>query len=181
MALPAATPVEKFSRRGVSIFLFVPEIADTTNLTPTRAELDAGTNLSAAIAGISGFTLENQSIETPDMSDDFDSSIPGSDKAEDSSFTFYEDKVTAVIEELLKKGTVGNIVILRKGDVPGSKSMDVFPIRVGSQSPAYTTDNEAAKFETKFTITRRPQQGLAVPAAAGAQTVTNRAKKELAQ
>ncbi|MFD5878502.1 phage tail tube protein [Streptomyces yangpuensis] len=175
MALPTAKPVEKFSRRGVSIFLWVPVIADTVNLKPTRAELDGGTNLSAAIAGISGFTLENQSIETPDMGDDFDSSIPGSDKAEDSSFTFYEDKVTDVIEELLKKGAVGNVVILRKGDVPGSKSMDAFPVRVGSQSPAYSTDNEAAKFETRFTITRRPAQGLPVPAVgAGA------AKKELA-
>ncbi|MFJ2278833.1 hypothetical protein ACIOEZ_32315 [Streptomyces sp. NPDC087866] len=178
MALPVAKPVEKFSRRGVSIFLWLPTIADEVDLKPTRAELDGGTNLSAAIANISGFTLENQSIETPDMGDDFDSSIPGSDKAEDSSLTFYEDKVTDLIEELLKKGTVGNVVILRKGDVPASKSMDVFPVRVGSQSPAFTTDNEAAKFETKFTITRRPGQGLAVPAV-GAGTAA--AKKELAK
>ncbi|MFZ3475358.1 hypothetical protein ACODT3_42360 [Streptomyces sp. 4.24] len=177
MALPIAKPVEKYSRRGVSIFLWLPTIADTVGLKPTRAELDGGTNLSAAIAGISGFTLENQSIETPDMADDFDSSIPGSDKAEDSSFTFYEDKVTDVIETLLKKGALGNVVILRKGDVPASKSLDAFPVRVGSQSPAYSTDNEAAKFEVKFTIVRRPAQGLAVPAVgAGA---ANAAKKEL--
>ncbi|MFB7649466.1 hypothetical protein ACFC0S_16495 [Streptomyces sp. NPDC056084] len=168
MALPIAKPVEKFSRRGVSIFLWVPTIADAVTLTPTRQELDGSTNLSAAIANISGFTLENQSIETPDMGDDFDSSIPGSDKAADSSLTFYEDKLTDVIEQLLKKGSVGNIVILRKGDVPQSKSMDVFAVRVGSQSPAFTTDNEAAKFETKFTITRRPVQGLAVPASGAA-------------
>ncbi|MDJ0464983.1 hypothetical protein [Streptomyces sp. H27-C3] len=178
MALPVAKPVEKYSRRGVSVFLWLPTIADAVTLKATRTELEGGTNLSAAIAGISGFTLENQSIETPDMGDDFDSSIPGSDKAEDSSLTFYEDKVTDLIEELLKKGTEGNVVILRKGDIPASKSMDVFPVRVGSQSPAYTTDNEAAKFETKFTITRRPQQGLAVPAV-GAGTV-NTAKKAVA-
>ncbi|TQE33067.1 phage tail tube protein [Streptomyces ipomoeae] len=175
MALPAAKPVEKYSRRGVSIFLWLAKIEDVTTLTPTRTELEGALNLSAAIAGISGFTLENQSIETPDMSDDFDSSIPGSDKAEDSSFTFYEDKVTNVIEVALAKGNIGYVVILRKGDVPGNKSMDVFPVRVGSQSPAYTTDNEAAKFETKFTITRRPAQALAVPAAAGAATTTKKA------
>ncbi|GAA1111300.1 hypothetical protein [Streptomyces javensis] len=177
MALPIAKPVEKFSRRGVSIFLWLPTIADTAGLIPTRAELEAGTNLSAAIANISGFTLENQSIETPDMGDDFDSSIPGSDKAEDSSLTFYEDKTTDEIEQLLRKGSVGNMVILRKGDVPGSKSVDVFPVRVGSQSPAFTTDNEAAKFETKFTITRRPAQGLAVPAVGSGSTKS--LKKEL--
>ncbi|WP_333745677.1 phage tail tube protein [Streptomyces sp. IBSBF 2950] len=177
MALPTAKTVEKYSRRGVSIFLWLSAIADAENLKPARTELDGSTNLSAAIANISGFTLENQSIETPDMGDDFDSSIPGSDKAEDSSFTFYEDKVSDEIEQLLKKGTIGYVVILRKGDVPNSKSMDVFPVRVGSQSPAFTTDNEAAKFETKFTITRRPAQGLAVPAVGN--TATNSTKKEL--
>ncbi|WP_435058521.1 hypothetical protein [Streptomyces sp. bgisy060] len=170
MALPTATPVEKYSRRGVSIFLWLTAIADTTTLTPTRAELEAGTNLSAAIAGISGFMLENQSIETPDMSDDFDSSIPGSDKAEDSSLTLYEDKTTDEIEQLLAKGNTGFVVILRKGDLPGNKSMDVFPVRVASQSPAYTTDNEAAKTEAKCTITRRPAQSLAVPAVGAAVT-----------
>jgi hypothetical protein len=175
MALPTATPVEKYSRRGVSIFLWLEKIADTDTLIPTRAELEGGLNLSAAIAGISGFTLENQPIETPDMADDFDGSIPGSDKAEDSSFTFYEDRVTAEIETALAKGKVGNVVILRKGDIPGNKSLDTFPARVGSQSPAYTTDNEAAKFETKFTITRRPAQSLPVPAAGATAT----AKKAL--
>ncbi|MEU3399504.1 hypothetical protein [Streptomyces filamentosus] len=179
MALPVAKPVEKFSRRGVSVFLWLPTIADTVGLKATRAELDGSTNLSSAIASISGFTLENQSIETPDMGDDFDSSIPGSDQAEDSSFTFYEDKTTDEIEQLLKKGSVGYVGILRKGDIPGSKSMDIFPVRVGSQSPAFTTDNEAAKFDVRFTITRRPAQGLAVPAAGA--TVTNTTKKEMAQ
>ncbi|WP_282795783.1 hypothetical protein [Streptomyces sp. CC224B] len=162
--LPSPKPVEKFSRRGISIFLWLDKLNDQQGLIPTRAELDAGLNLTAAIASISGFTLENQSIETPDMSDDFDSSIPGSDKAEDSSLTFYEDKATNLIEEALAKGKQGHVVILRKGDIPGNKSMDVFPVRVGSLSPAYTTDNEAARFEVKFTITRRPAQSQPVPA-----------------
>ncbi|MFJ1837839.1 hypothetical protein ACIOJ9_28715 [Streptomyces sp. NPDC088175] len=165
--LPVATPVEKYSRRGISTFLWVPTIADDVGLLPTRAELDSSTNLSAAIAAISGFTLENQSIETPNMAEDFDSSIPGSDKAEDSSLTLYEDKTTDTMEQLLQKGTTGNLVVLRKGDIPQNKSMDVFPLRVGSQSPTFTADNEAAKLEVKFTITRRPAQGLAVPAASG--------------
>ncbi|MFF4409798.1 hypothetical protein [Streptomyces sp. NPDC001404] len=173
MALPVAKPVEKFSRRGVSIFLWLPTIADAANLKPTRTELEGSTNLSAAISAIKGFSIENQSIDTPDMGDDFESSIPGVDKAEDSNFTFYEDHLTDALEQLLQKGTQGYVVILRKGDIPGSKSMDVFPVRVGSQSPAYTADNEGAKFEVKFTITRRPVQGAAVPAA-GAQ-VTRKA------
>ncbi|MFI8085932.1 hypothetical protein ACIF6L_34720 [Kitasatospora sp. NPDC086009] len=162
--IPAPVPVEKFSRRGTSVFLFLPTIVATT-MVPTRPELVAGTNLSAAISEMDGWTTENQAIETPDMSDDYDSSIPGSDKAADSSFTFYEDNTTSVLEELLKKGTVGYVVILRKGDIPTNKSMDIFKVRVGSQSPAFSADNEAAKFTVNFSITQRPVQGAAVPAA----------------
>ncbi|MFD4397201.1 hypothetical protein [Kitasatospora sp. NPDC058478] len=162
--IPAPTPVDKYTRRGTSIFLFVPTITAQTMI-PTRAELTAGTNLSAAIAEVDGWTYESQAIETPDMSDTFDSSIPGSDKAKDSGLTFYEDSSTNTLEELLKKGTAGYVVILRKGDIPQSKSMDVFPVRVGSLAPVFSADNEAAKFKVNFYVVRRPVQGASVPAA----------------
>ncbi|HEX5566598.1 MAG TPA: hypothetical protein VFY14_06655 [Streptomyces sp.] len=157
--------VKKYMRRGTSIFKFVPEIADPSML-PTREELDAGTDLTGYIAELDGWTLTNNVIETPDMADTFDSKIPGSDAADDSSMTFYEDEVDAELETTLAKGTSGYVVILRKGDVPASASMDVFPVRVASQSPQYTADNEAAKFMVTFTITSRPVQGAPVPDAA---------------
>lgn len=53
-------------------------------------------------------------------------------------------------------------MFLRKGDVPGSRSMDVFPVRVGSRSPNYSTDNEAAKFTVSFSITEKLMQDAAV-------------------
>lgn len=157
-------PVKKFMRRGTSLFYFVPTIA-AQSMIPTRAELTAGTNLTQAIAELDGWTQTNNTIDTPDMADTFDSKIPGSDAADDSSMTFYEDEDEDTIETLLAKGTSGYIVILRKGDVPASESMDIFPVRVASQSPQYTADNEAAKFQVTFTITSRPVQGAAVPAA----------------
>ncbi len=57
------------------------------------------------------------------------------------------------------------MVFLRKGDVPGNRSMDVFPIRIGSRSPNYSTDNEAAKFTVSFSITEKPTQYAETPAA----------------
>jgi hypothetical protein len=121
-----------------------------------------------------GWTVTNQEIETPNMADTYDSTIPGSDKADSSSFTFYEDEETATLEQTFAKGTTGYVVILRKGDVPANNSMDVFPIRVASLSPQYTADNEAAKFMATCSITSRPLQGAAVPAAGTdeVQTVT---------
>ncbi|MCX4885862.1 hypothetical protein [Streptomyces sp. NBC_00847] len=164
---------KKYMRRGTSRFFFVPTIADT-NMIPTRSELSAGTEFSAYIAAMDGWTVANQEIDTPDMADTYDSTIPGSDKADSSSFTFYEDELAADLETTFAKGTVGYVVILRKGDIPANNSMDVFPIRVASQSPQYTADNEAAKFMATCSITSRPLQGAPVPAAGTdeVQTVT---------
>ena len=156
--------VKKYMRRGTSKFYFVPSVA-AENMIPTRSELNAGTEFSHYIAAMDGWTVSNNEIDTPDMADTYDSTIPGSDKADSSSFTFYEDEVDADLEATFAKGTTGFVVILRKGDVPANNSMDVFPIRVASQSPQYTADNEAAKFMVTCSITSRPVQGAPVPTA----------------
>jgi len=153
----------KFSRKGVAKIYFVDTIAATSYI-PTRTELTAGTDLTKQIAAIDGFSLENQEIDIPNMGDTFDSKIPGSDQASDSTITFYEDDTTSSTEDDLAKGTVGFIVILAKGDTPATKGMDVFPVRVASNSRTYTVDNEAAKFAVKFSIIDRPALNAAVPA-----------------
>lgn len=164
---------KKYMRRGTSRFFFVPTIA-ADSMIPTRSELSAGTEFSAYIAAMDGWTVANQEIDTPDMADTYDSTIPGSDKADTSSFTFYEDEEDADLEGLFAKGTNAYIVILRKGDIPANNSMDVFPIRVGSRSPQYTVENQAAQFMASCSITSRPLQGAPVPAAGTdeVQTVT---------
>jgi hypothetical protein len=164
---------KKYMRRGTSRFYIVPSIA-ADSMIPTRSEISAGTEFSAYIAAMDGWTVENQEIDTPDMADTYDSTIPGSDKADSSSFTFYEDEEDADLELLFAKGTNAHIVIMRKGDIPGNNSMDVFPIRVASQSPQYTAENQAAQFMAKCSITSRPLQGAAVPVAGTdeVQTVT---------
>lgn len=155
---------KKYMRRGTSKFYFVTSIA-ANSMIPTRSELSSGTQFSAFIAAMDGWTVANQEIDTPDMADTYDSTIPGSDKADTSTFTFYEDEEDADLETIFAKGTTGYVVILRKGDIPGNNSMDVFPIRVASQSPQYTADNEAAKFMVTCSITSRPLQGAPVPLA----------------
>ncbi|MGW6238369.1 phage tail tube protein [Streptomyces sp. NPDC055094] len=154
---------QRFMRRGVTKFLFLTTIQASTGV-PGRPDLTAGTDVSAAVADVEGFALENTPLETPDMASEFTGNIPGEDKADNSSLTFYEDKEDEALEALLSKGVEGWVVILRKGDVPESKSMDVFPVRVGSRSPSYTTAAEPAKFKVSFNITSKPIQDVAVPA-----------------
>src|SRR5258708_7729453 len=102
---------QRFIRRGVTKIYWLKRV-HAESRTPARAELSApnAPELTEAISDVEGWSLSNEAIETPDMATTFTSSIPGEDKAESSSFTFYEDKVSDDIEQLLPKGAVGWVV-----------------------------------------------------------------------
>ncbi|MGW4047820.1 phage tail tube protein [Streptomyces sp. NPDC004721] len=161
------TTQQRFMRRGVTKFFFLKTIAAADNV-PTRSELAAAnaTDLSGAIADIAGWSLANSPVDTPDLGSTLTTSIPGEDKADASTLTFYEDKASETIESLLSKGVEGFVVILRKGDVPQSKSMDVFPVRVAGRAPAYSTGSDPAKFTVTYAISDQPTLDAAIPAAA---------------
>ncbi|MFC8008655.1 phage tail tube protein [Streptomyces cinereoruber] len=163
----------RFSRRGKTKILFATTLASTAYI-PTRSELSGATKLTKSIAAVDGFALENQPIDTPDLESTFTSKIEGEDQAADSTLTFYEDRTDDTLETALAKGTTGFIIILRKGDIPGSNSMDVYPVTVASKSSTITVDNESAKWMAKFVITDTPALDVAVPAAGAdeIQTVT---------
>ncbi|MFE9812408.1 hypothetical protein [Streptomyces sp. NPDC005548] len=154
----------RFNRKGITKIKFLPTIASGA-LIPTRAEISAGTDLTDGVRTIDGWNLENQPIETPDMGSTFVSKIDGDDSAADSSLGFYEDSVLDDIETDLAKGTSGFMCIFSKGDVPAGKGLDVFPVKVASNSKAYSTDNEAAPINVQFVITDRPALNQTVPAA----------------
>ncbi len=153
-------------RRGITKFFFLKTIADPGNV-PVRTELTGSnaTDLSGAISDIAGWSLANSPIDTPDMGSTLTTSIPGEDKADSSTLTFYEDQAAETVETLLAKGVTGFIVIMRKGDIPASKSMDVFPVRVAGRAPAYTAGNDPAKFTVTFAISGQPNLDEPVPAA----------------
>nr|WTB35195.1 hypothetical protein OG781_42195 [Streptomyces sp. NBC_00830] len=157
------TTQQRFMRRGVTKIYFLPEISAATNI-PTRQEITTGTELSGAVSDIAGWSLGNSPIDTPDLGSTLTTSIPGEDKADASTLTFYEDKAGDSIETLLSKGEEGFVVILRKGDVPASKSMDVFPVRVASRAPAYSAGSDPAKFTVTFAVSDKPTLDAAVPA-----------------
>ncbi|MER6011588.1 hypothetical protein [Streptomyces bluensis] len=155
----------RFLRRGISKIYWLQDLNDPKR--PTRMEISKPNRfaLTKAVSDIEGWALENEPIETPDMGSTFNSSIPGNDKAESSSLTFYEDRFSDAIEQQLSKGAKGYVVFLRKGDIPGSRSVDVFPVQVATRAATYSTGNEAAKFQVTFTITEEPSLDAPVPEA----------------
>ncbi|MFE3196821.1 hypothetical protein [Embleya sp. NPDC059237] len=162
----AAPQQQRFMRRGVSRFYFLKTIGAATGI-PTRTELNGAgaTDLSPWIASIEGWASESEDIETPDMGSSYTSKIPGPESSADSSFTFYEDLAGDVVEQLLAKDVTGYVVILRKGDRPASKSMDIFSVRVASRPAEYSSGNDPARFTCKFSITAPPLLDQAVPPA----------------
>ncbi|MFB7500407.1 hypothetical protein ACFC09_38005 [Streptomyces sp. NPDC056161] len=153
----------RFLRRGISKIYWLKKVGDPGR--PTRTEITEPNrfDLTKAVSDIEGWALTNEPIETPDMGTTFNSSIPGNDKADSSSLTFYEDRFSDAIEQELPKGAKGYVVFLRKGDLPGSRSVDVFPVQVATRAATYSTGNEAAKFKVDFTITDEPSLDAPVP------------------
>jgi len=150
----------RFFRRGVSKVKFLPAVAGTS---PTRAEITAGTDLSPAIAGINGFSLNNSPITTPDLATNFDSQIDGPDAAGDSSLNFYDDDATTTMRTAVAKGTAGFIVLFPYGDVSG-KRCEKWPVKSTGVNDEWGLDATAAQFQVGFAVTGKPEQNAVTPA-----------------
>lgn len=161
MATALATS-ERFFAPEITKIYWLPTIA-ATNLVPTRAELDAGTDLSAEIADISGWQVQGSAIETPDLGSRFTSNIPGRTSAPDSSITFYGDLAGVDIRGELSQDDNGYIWIADGGDVEAQLA-DVFPVRVNSIGKMRSVGDAAFQIVVSFTITAEPAVDTAIPA-----------------
>lgn len=150
----------RFFRRGVSAVKFLPAVAGSS---PTRVEITAGTVLSAQVAGIGGFQMNNSPIATPDLATSFDSQIDGPDTTDNSSLNFYDDDTSATIRTALAKGTAGFIVLFPYGDVP-TKRCEVWPVKSTGVNDQWGLDATAAQFQVGFAVTVKPSQSGVTPA-----------------
>lgn len=154
--------MSRFFRRGVSEIEFVAAIVAIA--TPTKAELDLGVALTPAVAGISGFSINNSPITTPDLETSFDSQIDGPDTSGDSSINFYDDDADAVIRAAVAKGTAGFIALYPYGKV-ATKRVEIWPAKSTGVNDEWSLDATAAQFQVGFAITGRPNQEGTYPAA----------------
>lgn len=161
MAATAITASTRYFDPETTKVYFVATIADKTS--PTRLEIDAGTDLSPEIADLSGWVIGGEDVPTPDLGVRFTSNIPGREAADDSSLTLYASEDGVDVRATLPAGTNGFIVWLDGGDVAANK-MDVYPIRVRSVGKMRNLSNEAAKIQVQFSITSKPASDVAVPA-----------------
>lgn len=161
-----ATPIpvtDRFFAPEISKVIFATEIADPAAY--TRAEVDAGQDLTNEIADISGFTVQSGQIATPDLGSRFNKQIGGRTNVETSSITFYGDKAGNDVRGVLPRGTTGHLIFMDGGDVPGQPS-DVFTVEVISVGKLRAVGENAFQLTVTFSIKREPAEDVDIPAAA---------------
>ena len=158
----AATPIAASARyipESVTHYYFVTTIATYTS--PTRGELNAGTDLTPEIASTGDWGITSAAIDTPDLATLFTAQIPGKISVSNSTIDMYADSTSSDVRTLLPRGTVGFVVKFPEGDVTGRK-MDVFPVKVGSQAKPTSLGNPSV-IQLAFYVTKIPAENVAVP------------------
>ena len=142
MAAPNITASTRYARFGVTRVVYALTISNY--LSPTRAEINAGTDLSNEVAEIAGFQVNSNFIDTPDLASSFTPKIAGRTASDDSSITMYASVNSVDVRGILPRGTTGYLMWFDEGDVAGRK-FDVYPITVGSIAKERTTDDTASR------------------------------------
>lgn len=128
---------------------------------PTRGELNAGIDLSAEIAEVSGFELAGASADAPDLASQFVAQVPARITASDSEIVFYASSTSSDVRSVLPRGTTGFVAILPEGDITGQK-MEIWPAKVKSMFLDSSIE-DPAKIHIQFSITKLPSQNVTIP------------------
>jgi hypothetical protein len=153
------TPTTRYFPPGVRKVYWVPAISNYN--APTRGELNAGTDLSAEIETMTGWSLQGSTVDVPDMGSRFTSQVPGRLTSAQNDITAYMSQNSNDVRSLLPRDTNGYVVCLWEGDVTGQK-MDVFPVRVVTQANDTVVD-DPGKTTISFAITKLPAIYITIP------------------
>lgn len=150
--------MSRFFRRGVTKVYWVPTLSSTT--APSAAQINAGVNMTAQVADISGFEFSNSPIPTPDLSTTFTTTIPGEDTAQEPQLMFYEDNTTNTLQTTLAKGTTGHVVLFYRGTAGASPAAadnaEVWPSISTGPYREYSMGNDPARWGARFTPSAPP-------------------------
>lgn len=166
MAATAIDRVTRYAAPGVLKIVVMPAVA-ATNGVPTRAEIDAGLDVSCEVAGWEGFSKSISYIETPDLCSDTTGKIVGRATMDDSAITFYADREGEDIRDEIEDGDEKWIAFMWGGDVEDTK-MDVFHVVFAAhQTTGDIAGTSYVAVRYAVSIIGAPAQDVAVPAAGG--------------
>jgi hypothetical protein len=159
MAAPPISASSRYIPEGITHFYWVATIATYT--APSRAELNAGTDLTPEIAATGNWGIISGTIDAPDLATLFTAQISGKVTVDGPTIDMYADSTSTDVRTLLPRGTVGYIVKLPEGDVTGRK-MDVFPVKSLQQAKP-TALTTPSLIQLGFAVTRIPAENVTIP------------------
>lgn len=155
--------MSKYFRRGKTRVYFVASISNTA--APTAAEINGGTNLSASVNDMTGFSYSTSQLPTPALDNAFTPSIGGPQVTEDSSITLYLDHASNPLRTTLALGTSGYIVWVdykASGNIAAADKADVYPVTVIGAPKRRSMGDDPAVWECQFAITAVPVEDATV-------------------
>jgi hypothetical protein len=158
-----ASPIGASARyipEGVTKYNWLPACANTA--APTRAEINAGTDLTPEIATTGNWGIISGTIDAPDLATTFTAQIGGKVTIDGPTIDMYADGTSTDVRTLLPRGTVGFILKLPEGDVAGRKA-DVFAVKVLAQAKPTNFTNPSV-IQLQFAVTKNPNESVTVPA-----------------
>lgn len=155
----------RYTIEGFALLYHVPTIANTAS--PTTAELNAGTNLTA-FTPRDGFApnMTQNFIDISAIADSFDLTQIGSEGG-NFTLTFFRDNSTDTAWNLYVPGGVAGFVAFREGIATATawasaQKLQVWPYAAHKPLPVPTAQNEARKFTVGIGITNVPNRNATV-------------------
>jgi hypothetical protein len=129
-------PPQKYIYSGLYKIYWLPAVA--TISAPSRAEINAGLDLTPALSKISGFSVANQITEIAPVGSAWVEQRPGTNKSSASNaLMLYDDKVSMVMRDTwLIPGYPGYVLLAPYGDA-GGRHCDVWPVFIASASQTW--------------------------------------------
>lgn len=155
------TPAPPYYQVATTHWLVVSAVASGA-LEPTLTELQAGSDITADIVGVTGFTKTSNNLPVNRMNNLTTGMIPGRNSRDDSSFTLVADKDGADQRATFTEGLETFVVKLEDNFETGSV-MSVYSVRVSTVNQPSDLDN-AATFTVNMTVVDA-NEGQTVPAA----------------
>lgn len=159
MAPPPLNPTNRYFPPGIRKVYWLPATANYN--APTRAEINAGVDLSQEIDTMSGWSVTSSPVEVPDMGSRFTSQVPGRLTSSTNDLVIYNSQISIDARTLLVRDLNGFVVLLWEGDVSG-QLMDVFPVRVMSAAVDSTVE-DPGKTTFSFAVTKLPATNITIP------------------
>jgi hypothetical protein len=159
MAAPPIAGSNRYIPESVTRYYWVVTFASYNS--PTRAELDAGTDLTPEIAAVGDWAINGAAVAAPDLATLFDSQIQGKISMGTTTIDIYADLASVDARTLMPRSALGNVVKFPEGDIAGHK-MDVFPVRVLAQ-PKPTNMGNPSVIQFQYVVLHTPAENVAVP------------------